>query len=191
MFSITSIALLITGSSCFAAFVWCFKTHLPPTEKIPAGTKLISALSLTFYLAFAIHLGRGAAGEFWQAALTLMLLSLALFAWTVASTRQTPPTLAFDDDTPSFLLRHGPYRYVRHPFYLSYMLYWAGTAAACPGSLQWAVPAIMLAVYASAASREEAKFARSDLATAYHAYTKRAGMFTPRLGALVLQTSSP
>jgi protein-S-isoprenylcysteine O-methyltransferase Ste14 len=190
MLTLASPVLFVAGFACFAAFVWGVKAHFRRTEKIPAGTKLISALSLAGYLAFASHLAFGAPGRFWEFALTLFALSLALFTWTVASTRRTPPTLAFDDDAPFFLLRHGPYRYVRHPFYLSYLLYWTGTACAFDGVMTWAVPIVMLAVYARAASREEDKFARSDLAMAYNAYRCHAGMFLPRFGNLVAQTSA-
>jgi protein-S-isoprenylcysteine O-methyltransferase Ste14 len=189
MFIPSSAALFVAGFTCFAAMVWGVKAHFRRTEKIPAGTKLISALSLAGYLIFAIHLVFGAPGEFWAFAFTLFVLSLALFCWTVSSTRHTPPTLAFDDDTPSFLLRHGPYRYVRHPFYLSYLLFWTGTACTFSAVWPWLVPAVMISVYANAASREEGKFARSDLAAAYHAYRQRAGMFFPRVSALVPATS--
>jgi protein-S-isoprenylcysteine O-methyltransferase Ste14 len=190
MFTLTSAALFIAGFTCFAAFVWGVQAHFRRTETIPAGTKLISALSLASYLAFAIHITFGAPGAFWALALALFVVSLGLFAWTVSSTRQTPPTLAFDTDAPSFLLRHGPYRYVRHPFYLSYLLFWTGTACAFSGILPWAAPAVMAAVYARAATREERKFAHSDLATAYDAYRRRAGMFLPRFGTLSLQTNN-
>jgi protein-S-isoprenylcysteine O-methyltransferase Ste14 len=189
MFTFTTAALFIAGFTCFAAFVWGVKSHFRRTEKIPAGTKLISVLSGAGFLAFAFNLAFGAPGTYWECAFTLFVLSLSLFAWTVSSTRRTPPTLAFDDDAPSFLLRHGPYRYVRHPFYLSYLLFWTGTACAFNGILPWAAPVVMGIVYARAASREERKFARSDLALAYDAYRRRAGMFLPRFGALVMQTS--
>jgi len=189
MFTFITAALFIAGFTCFAAFVWGVKSHFRRTEKIPAGTKLISVLSAAGFLAFAFNLAFGAPGTYWECAFTLFVLSLALFAWTVTSTRRTPPTLAFDDDAPSFLLRHGPYRYVRHPFYLSYLLFWTGTACTFSAVWPWLVPAVMISVYANAASREEGKFARSDLAAAYHAYRQRAGMFFPRVSALVPATS--
>jgi protein-S-isoprenylcysteine O-methyltransferase Ste14 len=43
----------------------------------------------------------------------------------------------------------------------------------------------MTALYIEAASREERKFAKSDLAEAYKAYRARAGMFWPRPQALL------
>jgi protein-S-isoprenylcysteine O-methyltransferase Ste14 len=93
--------------------------------------------------------------------------------------------VAFETDQPEFLLRHGPFRYVRHPFYLSYLIFWTATAAAFVGFLPWAAPAVMLAIYQNAASREEGKFAKSELAAAYDQYRGQAGMFLPRASALL------
>jgi protein-S-isoprenylcysteine O-methyltransferase Ste14 len=93
---------------------------------------------------------------------------------------------AFSDDTPQFLLRHGPYRYVRHPFYASYLLFWVGTAVTTAGWLPWLVPFGMLLLYARAATGEEQKFARSDLAQAYETYRQNTGMFLPRLRGLII-----
>jgi protein-S-isoprenylcysteine O-methyltransferase Ste14 len=173
--------LFSIGLICFAAFCWGVKSHFRRTGRIPNGTKVISLLSLLGFVVFAAHLAISRPGGGWECALALFILSIAIFAWTVDATKRTPPTLAFDDDQPAFLLNHGPYRYVRHPFYLSYLLFWTGTAAAFTGLLPWLVPAIMLAVYRQAASREEQKFAQSNLAAAYENYRTHAGMFLPRL----------
>jgi protein-S-isoprenylcysteine O-methyltransferase Ste14 len=180
-----SAVLAVTGITCFSAFVWGVKSHFRKTQRIPDGTKLISVLSTAGFLSFITHLTLGHPGVAWGFALLLFVASLALFAWTVESTRRTPPTLAFDDDKPSFLLHQGPYRYVRHPFYLSYLMYWVGTAIAFDGALSWVIPVSLIAVYTQAATREEQKFAQSELAKAYECYRARAGMFLPRLSGLV------
>jgi protein-S-isoprenylcysteine O-methyltransferase Ste14 len=178
------VVLGASGFVCFAAFVWGVKSHFRRTGRIPNGTKLISVLSLSGFIAFSLHLALGRPNGVWQFALFLFVLSLGLFSWTVLTTKKNPPTLAFDDDKPAFLLSSGPYRYVRHPFYLSYILFWTGTATAFSGLLPWLVPAVMLAVYRQAASREEKKFAQSEFASAYERYRERAGMFFPKLGAV-------
>jgi protein-S-isoprenylcysteine O-methyltransferase Ste14 len=103
-----------------------------------------------------------------------------VFAAAIIASRSTPPTLAYDSDSPNFLLNHGPYRYVRHPFYLAYVLFWFGTAIAVHSLAGWLAPAIMTALYLDAATREERKFANSELAAAYAAYRTRAGLFWPR-----------
>jgi protein-S-isoprenylcysteine O-methyltransferase Ste14 len=180
-----SAIVLLGALLCFGSFSWAFKSHFRSTGSIPPGMKLISLLSLACFAVFAVRLalygttGHGAAG------LTLFAGSLALFSWTISATRRTPPTMAFDTDEPDFLLQHGPYNYVRHPFYVSYVLFWIGTAAATTGIPGWVIPALMLAVYQHAASREERKFAASGLSLAYNSYRRRAGMFLPRVTSLL------
>lgn len=173
--------LLAAGFICFAAFCWGVKAHFRRTEAIPPGTRLIAALTLAGFGCFVRRLAVCPLGVTWPSALALFVLSAGLFAWTAGATRHTPPTLAFDTDQPAFLLRHGPYRLVRHPFYLSYLLFWTGTAMASAGIAGWLTPAVMTAVYLRAATLEERKFRHSNLAPAYADYRRQAGMFLPRL----------
>jgi protein-S-isoprenylcysteine O-methyltransferase Ste14 len=174
----------ILGFICFAAFCWGVKGHFRQTGAMPPGMKLTSALSTTGFVWFLWHLTSGVS-ESWPIVLLLFAGAFAVFAWAIRATRKTPPTLAFDTDQPSFLLHQGPYRYVRHPFYLCYLMFWVGTAVAAHGLLAWAAPAIMGALYFHAATREERKFAVSELSTAYAAYRVKAGMFLPRPSTLI------
>lgn len=115
----------------------------------------------------------------WSIALVLFAASVGVWSWALATTRATPPTLAFTGDEPRFLLNAGPYRWMRHPFYSAYLLFWAGTAAATQDALGWAAVLILGAVYFVADRHEEGKFARSTLAAQYAAYAARTGMFLP------------
>jgi protein-S-isoprenylcysteine O-methyltransferase Ste14 len=170
----------LDGLFCFSAFCWGVKGHFRQTGAMPPGMKLTSALSAAGFAWFVWQLAHGAAAT-WPLTLALFTGSLAVFVWAIAASRQTPPTLAFDTDQPSFIIHRGAYRYVRHPFYLSYILFWIGTALASHGISGWAVPAVMTALYFHAATREERKFAVSELREAYAAYRRQAGMFLPRL----------
>ncbi|MGE4482611.1 methyltransferase family protein [Acidocella sp.] len=169
---------------CFAAFSWGVKKHFRSTGAMPLGMKITSLLSLGLFGLFLWNISPGASSG-WLVSLGLFSASLAVFAAAVAASYRTPPTLAFDTDAPNFLLQHGPYRYVRHPFYLAYVLFWLGTAVAVHGLLGWIAPVLMTALYIEAASREERKFSKSELAGAYAAYRARAGMFWPRPLALL------
>jgi protein-S-isoprenylcysteine O-methyltransferase Ste14 len=180
-----NIVLLATGFGCFAGFSWGVKGHFRSTGAMPLGMRVISALSLAGFLWFGWRLGVSPAGPLSPVAESLFVISLAIFAWAIQASRRTPPTLAFADDRPYFLLLDGPYRHVRHPFYLSYMLFWTGTALASPGLAAWVAPLVMLAVYGQAAAREERKFAVSELAGAYADYRARTGMFLPSPAALL------
>jgi len=182
-----AIATALTGFDAFiafAAFSWGVRGHFRATGAMPLGMKLTSLLSLLLFAGFCWNMRTGASGP-WVTALVLFTASLVVFAAAILASRATPPTLAFDNDQPSFLLAHGPYRYVRHPFYLAYILFWVGTAVAVHGLAGWAAPVVMTLLYAEAATREERKFANSELATAYAAYRARAGMFWPRPSTLL------
>jgi protein-S-isoprenylcysteine O-methyltransferase Ste14 len=179
----TLIFTLITGLAgfaAFAAFAWGVRGHFRSTGAMPLGMQLTSALSFGFLILFGWTIAKGLSPLF-GLALVLFVASVAVFAWAVTASRQTPPTLAFDNDLPSFLLAVGPYRHVRHPFYLAYVLFWLGTALAGQGLIGWVAPVVMTALYAHAASKEERKFARSSLAADYAAYRAKAGMFWPRV----------
>jgi protein-S-isoprenylcysteine O-methyltransferase Ste14 len=174
-----SIVTGLDATVCFAAFVWGVKAHFRSTGAMPAGMKLTSGLSTALFIAFLWHM-HGGSSDLWPLALTLFTTAFAVFAAAIVASRSTPPTLAYDTDRPSFLLNNGPYRYVRHPFYLAYVLFWFGTAIATPGLAGWLAPAIMTTLYLHAASREERKFANSELAAAYAAYRAHTGMLLPR-----------
>jgi protein-S-isoprenylcysteine O-methyltransferase Ste14 len=183
--NLTNLAVILPGFVCFAAFSWGVKSHFRSTGAMPAGMKVTSGLSLAGFLWFGVRLAAGPATPFWPAVIALFAASLLIFAAAINASRKTPPTLAFDTDKPSFLLNHGPYRYVRHPFYLAYMIFWTATAIATPGLLPWFAPAVMFILYSHAATREERKFAGSELAAAYASYRAKAGMFLPRPSALI------
>ncbi len=174
----------LAGLTCFATFSWAVKKHFRQTGAMPLGMKLTSGLSFLGFVWFAWHLTAGVS-QAWPLVLALFAASYGVFTWAIRATRRTPPTLAFDTDQPSFLLHHGPYQYVRHPFYLAYLLFWFATALAAQTALAWAAPAIMAALYFDAATREERKFAMSELGSAYAAYRAKAGMFLPRPSAFL------
>ena len=170
----------------FASLSWGAKGHFVTAEGVPRGMRLLGFLTLAGFAWFlwarlvwatsdyAGHPVRDAAG------LVLLSLEIALFWWAVRATRVRRLTLAFSADRPGFLHDSGPYAWVRHPFYLSYGLFWIATALLSPGWAHWLVPAVMIAVYVRAARMEEAKFASSDLAAAYERYKSRTALL-PRL----------
>ena len=119
----------------------------------------------------------------WRAALALLILGVSQWVFRAAerATRAQRLSIAFSTDLPGHLNQAGPYRLVRHPFYLAYLLTWAGAAVATAHPASLAVLPGMAAFYAFAASQEEGKFLRSPLAAAYRRYQAATGRFLPRL----------
>lgn len=154
---------------------------------MPLGMRLISVLSMvgfawfTWDLTLAVYLE--SRGSIWAngMAWVLLLTALALFWWTVWVNAAHPLTLAFSIDKPSFLQQGGPYKFVRHPFYFSYVVFWIATAVASSNAAHWVTPIVMVVLYREAALREEAKFAQSAFSAGYASYQVRTGMLMPRL----------
>jgi protein-S-isoprenylcysteine O-methyltransferase Ste14 len=116
-----------------------------------------------------------------MAALCIIGLGLILFWISVVAMWETPFAWAFCGKEPELLVRSGPFRIVRHPFYVSYVLGWAGVAVS--GTVWWAwLPVVgMTWVYIAAAHLEEQKFLGSTLAGAYERYRQSTGRFLPRV----------
>lgn len=152
-------------------------------EKPPPSLRLIQITGLIFTIAHAYALIQARTMQTIPGllGLGLYLLSCWLFWSCIRANRQKPLSLAFNSDQPEHLTAHGPYRWVRHPFYSSYLAAWLAGATA---SGQWWLllsVAIMTAIYYFAARMEERKFLSSPLAAEYQKYRAQTGMFFPRL----------
>ena len=173
---LTALSIFVIGSHAVVG-----KGHFK-SKQMPAGANLVSAAVLTTLAVFLILLWTGEAPLIAQlVALALEALSLWIFFRTIAASRDGALHFAFDTENPVSLVTSGPYRYVRHPFYTSYLIFWTGLAIGT-WSL-WAVPVLVLmaVLYTVAARGEEAKFARTQMSDEYATYRARTGMFWPKL----------
>jgi protein-S-isoprenylcysteine O-methyltransferase Ste14 len=111
----------------------------------------------------------------------MVAIALLLFWHCVRVTRARKLSLAFSKDTPEHLYSVGAYGYVRHPFYLSYLLAYYGIALTAHDILLYLAAVAMTVLYYEAARFEERKFEGSNLAPHYAKYRRCAGMFLPRV----------
>lgn len=182
--SIAALLLL----ACLGSFAWAMRCFFVQPSGTTAGMKLITACGAVFS---ALHLigivlpGGVTAGRGSVAAL-LYIGSLGLFWWAIRTHAGQRLSAAFSSDSPEHLVENGPYRFIRHPFYCSYLLTWC-TGVIATGRL-WLAPtvAIMAAIYWRAARIEEAKFSRSPLAEEYQRYRERTAWFFPNPRKLIL-----
>ena len=171
----------------FASMGWGVRAHFVSDGAMPAGMKAttaVTALAFTWFLAGRWETAAGRASIApWAVAIASAALAaaLGLFWWAVAVTRAGRLTLAFSRNTPSVLVTAGPYAWIRHPFYASYILFWAAAALLSPFDAYWAVPAALTILYVAVARMEEAKFAASPLAAEYAQYRNRTAMMVPTL----------
>jgi protein-S-isoprenylcysteine O-methyltransferase Ste14 len=111
----------------------------------------------------------------------LLTLSLFLFWWAIRTNLKKPLSIAFTDYKPIHIVTEGPYRYIRHPLYTSYMIAWLGVPVVL-GSAAAFIPGIILFYYYyKAAKLEENQFSLSEMKENYEIYRSNTGMFFPRL----------
>jgi protein-S-isoprenylcysteine O-methyltransferase Ste14 len=177
------IAVVALAIAVYGSFAWGFFGHFRRPQGVPLLLQATAAAATALTVAQVVRLWRDDPGWWAAAAILGYAAAAALYGWAVATTRSQRPSLAFSGDAPTLLVAAGPYRYVRHPFYAAYLIYWLAGAAALREL--WLVPAIaaVAALYVLAALQEERWFARSAMTRAYGEYRRSTGMFLPRLKA--------
>lgn len=173
--------VLVPGVACFLAFSWGMFRHFRCVGPMPVGMRLIGAVSFVAMTVFTWSVLAVPLSSVWPAAPVLSVAALALFGWAVATTRDTEFAVAFAHAQPPVLVTTGPFRYVRHPFYTSYLLFWLATGVATASGISWIGPAILLGCYIIAAREEEHLISHGRLGAEYAGYASRTGILLPRL----------
>lgn len=174
-------AVLGAGLAVFSVYVWAVRYHFVAHRPSPRFVGL-SALSGANMAVFAWRLWRKPQEPLLLAVALVMLgVAALLFIWTLRTTWSARLKLIFDRDDPQSILSHGPYRWIRHPFYASYIVFYCGCAVATLHPVNIAFAVLVTAILAFAAREEERGFAQSDAAEGYAAYRRTAGLFWPRL----------
>lgn len=109
-----------------------------------------------------------------------LLASMALMVWAWCSLRQVEPGYAFSGHAPAAVVDKGPYRWIRHPLYASYMLGGVGAIVTSGSWLVAGILGVLVVLYSTAARQEERQLASGNMALAYQAYMHRTGRFVPR-----------
>jgi protein-S-isoprenylcysteine O-methyltransferase Ste14 len=176
--------LLISALAIVVLFQhsWAGKGHFK-SDTMPLGAILIIVVALVTGL-LLLYLTWTAPQPLlaWIPGVLAMLFGWWLFWRAIHASREGGLRLAFDEAGPRSLVQRGPYRYVRHPFYVSYVIFWAGWTLALRTWIALLPFAIVVAVYIVAARTEEQKFAATPMAADYEAYRRSTGFFWPRLG---------
>ena len=175
----TTLALLLSLACC-ASFSWAIVRLFSRPAGMTPRMRLVSALG-AFFSGAQIAALANTTPSFGRTsiALTLYVVALGLFWWAVPKAASAKLNLAFTDTRPAILLTDGPYAYVRHPFYASYLLYW--TAGATVSIWLWSSVLVMGSFYVIAMVQEENSFRQSPLAATYTAYRQRTGALVPIL----------
>jgi len=165
----------------FIFFAWAIRAFFRRSGQLPGRMKVLQAIGLIGVLG-VISAGalRPSPPSFLWAAILLNLKALALFLWALKTNLKNPLPVAFEPLKSKFLVMTGPYRIVRNPFYLSYILFWI---AGFLGSLQVLVllPIGGLFYLYWKAAVEEEVFLATQFGKSYEQYLQSVGRFFPKL----------
>ena len=171
----------VIGWIIIGCHTWSLKYHFdmpvtPPGVRVISTLVILSAIVLTFLV---FHYEQPVIPQIIG---TVMLIASFMMFWrTIRESTNAKLLAAFDEKLPHGLLTTGPYAYVRHPFYTSYLIQWVGWAIAS-WSVWGIVPVVfMTTTYYIAATGEEKKFAKTEMAADYADYVARTGKFLPKL----------
>ena len=178
------VAVLIAAAAMFVSSVWGAIAFFKVQDAQALSGK--RRVSLIGGAAIALSLWNVSRAELvvplrFAAALALLAGGAGLFWLAVYTCRRQVMAFAFAATVPADLIVDGPYRHVRHPFYSSYLLGWAGCLVAAPNALSLSIFAVMAWIYRAAAIREESVLLASSWGPAYRDYVRVTGRFVPRL----------
>ncbi len=175
------IFICVLGWVIIACHTWALKHHFN-MPVIPNGVRLISTLviisaAILSFLCFYLEQPTSAQ----IVGLIFLSFSFVLFWVTIRESSKAKLLAAFDEKLPHGLLKTGPYSYVRHPFYTSYLIQWVGWGIAA--WTIWAIVPIlfMTVTYWVAARDEENKFSKTEMADDYKQYISSTGRFFPKI----------
>jgi len=174
--------LVVLLVACFGSFTWAVRNFFVQPESLTVGLKLTLLAGAVFALLHLVIIVTtpelAPLGVAIGAA--LYVLSLVVFWWAIRANKVKPLSACFSQNEQLHLVQHGPYRFVRHPFYCSYLLTWIAGAVGTMSPWLAVTAVIMFVLYLTAAVNEENKFARSPLASAYATYRDTTGRFFPK-----------
>ena len=107
--------------------------------------------------------------------------SVKLYEWSRRAVVDRHFYIGLAGEVPPAVCEAGPYRYVRHPFYLSYMVAFLGVAVAFPSPIVAGVCLINIGLFVYMAIDDERTLLGSAIAADYQAYRGRVGMLLPRI----------
>lgn len=107
--------------------------------------------------------------------------SIFLFWLAAKAIKKFNFDVIFSENIPESIVKTGPYRYIRHPFYSSYILTYLSIILMNFDLLASSLAALLIIYYYWAASQEEKIFLLSHFNTEYSDHIKKTKMFFPRI----------
>lgn len=164
-----------------ASLVWARLRFFRMNSGTPRlGALLYDATVATQIIATLVYMATSS-GKFLPllpATICLHAFSLVLFWWAIFTAKGLD--FAFSDKVGN-IVTTGPFRFVRHPFYSSYILVWVGNTLLFNSLILWITLLYLMAFYFLSARKEERVILQSEQSSTYRKYIQNVGMFLPRI----------
>ena len=174
---ITSIVLTVLLASPFQWFLGAgndtFIRRDPSPGAVWGSWSFLSGIAAIAWVGLLGGLPLDAASV---SALALAVASVTLYEWARRTVGRKHLHIGLTDRVPDAVIEAGPYRDLRHPFYLSYLVAFAAVALAMRSRLGTGVLLANTALFVVMALHDERVLARSPLAGAYADYRRRVGV---------------
>ena len=150
----------------------------------PFGVSLYGVLFAWLGVTPRLH-GLGTTGAIVLDIVGMMFVvgAIAMMVATMATNR-VPLALWHQDgdkNTPRQIVTFGPYRFVRHPFYVSFLLLVIGSLFIARDPVTASAVPLAFVILGWTVRNEEKKLLASPLGAEYGAYRERTGRFFPRI----------
>ena len=110
----------------------------------------------------------------------LSFLSICMISFTLGTHRIPIALWHQNNDAPQSIVTFGAYRWIRHPFYSSFIVAFASAFIYSPQVVTMACLGYAMIVLNVTAAREEGRLCQSDFGEEYKAYMAKTGRFMPK-----------
>jgi protein-S-isoprenylcysteine O-methyltransferase Ste14 len=156
----TLLEWILTGGSAgtFIVFAVALQNFFVQPATLTRPQRLFQDVSVLFGITHVLALLIfDTAGDVWSAiGIAMYVIALALFLAAIEAARRVPMTRALVYAPKcDAVLTQGPYRWIRHPIYLSYSLAWLAAPIALHSIILGLTAIGMIACYVMSAKEEE------------------------------------
>lgn len=177
-------ALAGAGAATLIVFAVALQNFFVQPPALSRGQRFFQDLSVVLGVTHGLALlVLNSAGDLWAGiGIVMYATSLALFLSSIETARHVPMTRTFvyEPRCETFLTT-GPYRWLRHPIYLSYSLAWLAAPVATHNWVLALSAMVMISCYVISAREEERLLAASPRGGDYRAWQSRTWRFLPFL----------
>jgi protein-S-isoprenylcysteine O-methyltransferase Ste14 len=121
----------------------------------------------------------------------ILLTCISLYEWARHAIWGRRFGVGLGHHVPDAVCESGPYRYIRHPIYMAYVLAYVAGLVALPHWVTGSLLAANLGLFVYMANDDEKTIEASPLAADYSAYRERTGKFLPKLSSARPDKSTP